>query len=871
MSQRSSLFRPSPKGYRHSGAARNAPNPESISRRHGFRVPPLRGGSGTTAVISCLLFAIAAGGPARARLDLANASVERLDNGLTLILLEERTFPVVSIQTVYKTGAKDDPAGRLGLAHFFEHMAFRGSKSFPDTGLVSEIYAVGGEWHGYTWLDLTTYFATAPKENLPLLLDIEADRMARLELRAEDVEAERGAVLAEMNGYANDPDSTLFDALIATHFLTHPYRNNTIGYAGDVKATRYQDIAAFYARHYAPQNAVIAIVGDFDSGEVRKAIEKKFARIRKSISPRDPLTAEAPRTGERRVRLSLPSDEKLFKIAYPAPAASSEDFPAFLILQALVGESGGVNFNQNDWGTPVGDASPLASAAGIVRSWIIPTAEPYAFVISGSTSAKADEGKIERRVQQALDFVGERPASPPHFAAAREKVLAALAFDVDTTEEAAHQLAYFAGVGALDQLMTLEKDVKSTTAKKVAEIARTYLRADQRTIAWLSPGAAPAAILTQTAAAPRERQGSARDPSPAPSPRVFEMKNGEQVLFQRSALSPTVALKAVLDGRFECSACAIDDPAPGMTSISASAMSAQAETVFAGVADAISEAKETTLSAPSSDDPMTRLEEVFSSFASSEERKAAPFIIAVSGDIDRQTAESLAERRLGELFSAHPGESRDPGAGSPSGDPPKEKMDPGFRRDERGDDAHDIDVVIAQPKAQTAVGYVLAAPAAGDKAALAMQIALYVLSHGYEGRLGKEAISRQGLAYYIDAQYRAGPKGGLVTLAAGVDPEKLNAFRDTMKAEIARLSAEPPSDAEIAEARRHLIGRKISAAQSNEEIADALIRDFLAVGRPESADELAARLAKVAREDVLNAAEALQNGAVVTVRVGSVE
>ncbi len=132
-----------------------------------------------------------------AMVDLADASVERPDNGLTLILLEDRTFPVVSIKTVYRTGAKDDPAGRLGLAHFFEHMAFRGSKNFPDTGLVSKIYAIGGEWHGYTWIDLTTCFATAPKAHLGLLLDIEADRMARLDFRNDDVEAERGEVLAE--------------------------------------------------------------------------------------------------------------------------------------------------------------------------------------------------------------------------------------------------------------------------------------------------------------------------------------------------------------------------------------------------------------------------------------------------------------------------------------------------------------------------------------------------------------------------------------------------------------------------------------------------------------------------------------------------
>jgi predicted Zn-dependent peptidase len=140
-------------------------------------------------------------GPACAHLDLAAATVERLDNGLTVMVLDEPAFPLVSVQMLYRVGAKHEPAGVTGLAHFLEHMAFRSSENFPDTGLVSSIYAVGGEWHGYTWLDQTTYFATAPREDLDLLLRIEADRMARLSIPEAAVAAERGAVLAEMHVY----------------------------------------------------------------------------------------------------------------------------------------------------------------------------------------------------------------------------------------------------------------------------------------------------------------------------------------------------------------------------------------------------------------------------------------------------------------------------------------------------------------------------------------------------------------------------------------------------------------------------------------------------------------------------------------------
>lgn len=166
---------------------------------------------------------------ALAALDLNNAAVHRLENGLTVILLEDRNFSVASVQMLYRVGARDELTGKTGLAHFVEHMAFRDTENFPNTDVVSSIYANGGEWHGYTWTDETTYFATIPSEHLDLLLRIEADRMSRLVIAEENMEPERGAVLAEMHMYENDPVSMLIDAVMFTSFLAHPYRNNTIG------------------------------------------------------------------------------------------------------------------------------------------------------------------------------------------------------------------------------------------------------------------------------------------------------------------------------------------------------------------------------------------------------------------------------------------------------------------------------------------------------------------------------------------------------------------------------------------------------------------------------------------------------------------
>ena len=242
----------------------------------------------------------------QAALELRNAERHVLDNGMTVILLEDRNFPVASVQMVYKVGARNEVTGKTGLAHFLEHMAFRATRAFPDTEVVSRIYAAGGEWHGYTWTDQTTYFATAPKTELDLLLQIEAERMEYLEIDPAFIEAERGAVLAEMHMYENYPSSMLVDALMFTSFLAHPYRNNTIGWESDINSVTHQDVVDFYEAHYHPANAVLAVVGDFDTAAVRERIEALFGNFRQRPATPLPHTIEPAQQGERRVVVRAP-------------------------------------------------------------------------------------------------------------------------------------------------------------------------------------------------------------------------------------------------------------------------------------------------------------------------------------------------------------------------------------------------------------------------------------------------------------------------------------------------------------------------------------------------------------------------------------
>lgn len=790
-------------------------------------------------------------GIASAAIDLRNASVERLDNGLTVILLEDRNFPVASVQMLYRVGARDESYGQTGIAHFLEHMAFRDSGNFPDTGLVSSIYAIGGEWHGYTWTDQTTYFATVPKEQLDLLLRIEADRMTGLRISPENIEAERGAVLAEMHMYENYPTSMLIDAVMFASFFAHPYRNNTIGWESDVENLTHAEVVAFYERHYQPANAVVAVAGDIDREQVRARIGELFGNIEGRAATPLPRTVEPLQEGERRVRLHGNTDAPRFMIAYRAPSANHADFPAFLVLQEVLGASSGVNFRQNDWGTPVDEGSILDGVAGEVTTWYPPSAQDYVFIIGGTIASDADESALEQALEQRLATLRDEQTDEGILAAAIADVRDQLVYDVATTEDAAHQLAFFDGLQAFYTLLELPELVAAVTAADVQRVARAWLLPERRTIGWYLPeneSAIPdvkAATVSPTTAV-ESRPPAPPDAEPVASPVLRTLRGGIPVIVQPSDVSPSAYLQVVLRGTTVDSA-AENDPVHGFSSVSSRFRPEELQSSIREVREALDAAGNGAAGRHEwSADPETRLEQTFVELMNGKtgrgQASANPALIVVSGDVDTEDTFRVLERHFGGL----------------------EASSGGNKTRTRIED-NDIEVHLDVPVAQAQLGYMVAAPGPSDDELLAWQILLYILSHDYEGRLGKEAIANRGLAYYVDSRYRSDGENGWVTLAVGVDPEKLGALKKLMKAELRRLLKEPPTVEEVEEAKRHFVGRARSAAQSNAELSSKLAEQWLWYGdilTPETLDRM---LGDITRQDVLDVVPAFIDGATIVV------
>jgi predicted Zn-dependent peptidase len=839
-----------------------APEPKRLAARLSLLAPVL-----------LLLLACSWPGLALARLDLASATVERLDNGLTVIVLEEPAFPLVSVQMLYRVGAKHEPLGATGLAHFLEHMAFRSSENFPDTGLVSSIYAAGGEWHGYTWLDQTTYFATAPREELDLLLRIEADRMARLLIPAGDVTAEIGAVLAEMHGYENDPATVLQDHVLYISFLAHPYRNNTIGWESDVSGIRHDEVVEFYQRHYQPGNAVLAVVGDVRKAEVVRQVRRLFGPMTGRSATPNPRTVEPPQQGERRIRLQGAVDRKYFKIAWRAPSVHSPDFAPFLVLQELLAGGSGVSFLQNDWGTPARAASPLGGINADVTTWYPPSEQDYVFTVSGSLPAGGDEAALEDAVQLAIEKLAERlgaggAATEQALQQSRQSVRRELLLDVQTTEDAAHQLAFFGGMDALTVLNELPAAVVDhASAAEVRRVLHGWLGASQRTIGWFVPqggvgepdgqvvrsteAAAAPIVAAEVSISPVNTVASA-SPGPAPAAAVNRLRNGTPVILQRSPLSPSLLLKVVVPG--EVSLAAADsrpnEPVHGVTSLDFQMLPEAFESTVGRLHPQLAaHTAENSEPQAAGSDPEERLAEHFQDVlglgrAAVASERLLPLLFVVSGDIDPQRVQEVLDKAFGQL----------PVGGT-------------VARPTLNDTTRlELESNLDHPVAQEQLGYVVRAPGPGEPGAAAWWMTLYILSHGYEGRLGKEAISRRGLVYYIGSAYRSDGVNGWVTLSIGVDPAKLPAMRDLLRNELRQLQSNPPTQEEVDEARRHLLGRQISAAQSNQELADRLAREWLWHGELLKLDAWQSRLSGVDRDDVLDIVPAFVSGSIVAVR-----
>lgn len=263
-----------------------------------------------------------------------------LPNGLLVLALEDHTVPSVAYYTYFKVGSRNEHPGITGLSHLFEHMMFNGSAKFKPKVFDQLIEAGGGYSNAGTTSDSTEYQEEFSSATLDTVLRLEADRMRALKLDKENIEQERGIVKEERRvNYDNSVEGSMDELLWNNAFVAHPYRWDTIGFMKDIDAIRLEDAKAYFRIYYAPNNAVVAVVGDFDTQKLFADIRKYFADIPRQPTPRPVVNAEPPQRGEKRIAFHRVAELPAMMVGYKIGSMKDPDDPALDLLSTIL--SGG--------------------------------------------------------------------------------------------------------------------------------------------------------------------------------------------------------------------------------------------------------------------------------------------------------------------------------------------------------------------------------------------------------------------------------------------------------------------------------------------------------------------------------------------------
>ena len=437
-----------------------------------------------------------------------------LPNGLRVIALEDHSAPTAAIQVWYRVGSKDDPAGRSGFAHLFEHMMFKSTKRMPYETLDRLTEDVGGENNAFTSDDVTAYHETVPSNHLERLIWAEAERLSSLQVDGANFHTERDVVKEEFRqSVLAQPYGEFGEFIIKQSFAEHPYKRPTIGNIAELDASVLDEVRQFHATFYRPDNAVLVVVGDFEPAQLQRWVDQYFAPLTKPETPIPRVAvAEPPRTEARTVReydakVPLPA----LALTYLAPKIASEETPALTLLaEVLAG----------------GESSRLYQSL-IYRQQLAQSAE---FTADQRTDAGlltcqivlASGVKIEHvdvAVRAEIAAVAEKGISEVELTTARNQTLASKLAERETNSGKAMELGYAATLlGNPERANATLNELQAVTAAQVQEAAHKWFTdANRLTIEYLPASMQPKAKASSPP--PKTKTASAQPKAkPAPGP-----------------------------------------------------------------------------------------------------------------------------------------------------------------------------------------------------------------------------------------------------------------------------------------------------------------------------------------------------------------
>jgi zinc protease len=418
-------------------------------------------------------------------------SKTKLNNGLLVLLKEIHTAPLISSWIWYRVGSKDEPTGLTGVSHWVEHMQFKGTPKHPASIMDKAIAREGGMWNAFTSMDWTTFLETLPTDKINLALSLEADRMVNSLYDPSEVASERTVIISEREGSENEPLFQLNEAVQSAAFKVHPYHHEVIGDKADLNSITRDQLYQHYRSNYIPNNAVLALAGDFNSKTMLERIHELFDPIPAGILPTRLNRPEPPDRGEHRLTIEGPGETTYLQIAYRFPSATDADLFPFMVLDSLL--SGPTNPSAFGSGGISNKTSRLyrslvekEKAVGIFGGGQV-TIDPFLYTTTITIHPKSDPDQVLRIFDAEIKRIQEEPIPEADIQRAIKQARAIFAYG---SENITHQAAWMGFSEMFADYRWFEKyldELAGVTPADIQRVAQTWLTHQQRLVGTYLP------------------------------------------------------------------------------------------------------------------------------------------------------------------------------------------------------------------------------------------------------------------------------------------------------------------------------------------------------------------------------------------------
>lgn len=404
------------------------------------------------------------------------------ENGLRILLMPDKGLPVATVMVTYEIGSRNEVTGTTGSTHILEHMMFKGTRNFNSdngTDYSNQMERIGARSNATTYFDRTNYYATLPSEYVPLAIELEADRMRNLRIYEEDLASEMTVVRNEYERGENNPVRTLIKELYASAFIAHPYGHPTIGWLSDIESTSTEKLRKFYNTYYWPENAVLSVIGGFDTEATLEAIKKSFSAVPKAPQQIPGIeTIEPAQTGPRRLIVERAGQVGIVMLAFKAPAGASEDWAALSLIEQIMGadKTGRLYRALED----KGKASATFTYAPQLR-------DPSLFTIAAYMTPEATHKETEQVILDEIKRLVESGVTREELQRAKSVIKASTVYGRDGSYAIANQLNEMIAMGDWTQYATLPKAIQNVKPEDIQRVAKQYFTIKNSTTGWFVP------------------------------------------------------------------------------------------------------------------------------------------------------------------------------------------------------------------------------------------------------------------------------------------------------------------------------------------------------------------------------------------------